>query len=287
LALAYPHQNWKDRITQQWSILIGRRYEPTDEPWLAGPFGSTGGKCIGEGFIAELAQREHLVVTRNAEPGGLIPSISQLRLPPAQLGRLAPEVADFYEHTGRYNLTIKVTWQPLFRRFGTLVNLLFSRRLNQLNVPTENSVEPQAVNSEIITLNDPKTGETRYTIWYRTELATGRVIYSGIYGTCTLPDGRTCVRAVFPLPRGNATVIFAPEVGDDGSLVLSSSGRRFGDPGFYFLLRDADDRCWANHVSSFRDRLVVSPGAAGLRAEQSMRLLGMNVVKFIYGISEG
>ena len=65
--------------------------------------------------------------------------------------------------------------------------------------------------------------------------STNKVIYSGIYTTCTLLSGITCIKAIFPLPKGNAIVILKPSVREQKELILNSSGEKFGDTGFYFL----------------------------------------------------
>src|SRR5690606_30324510 len=122
---------------------------------------------------------------------------------------------------------------------------------------TQDLEDAESLRSEIIALVDPATSETRYTIWFRTIESSGQVVYSGVYGTCTLPSGQTCVKAVFPLPNGNATVLMIPEVCANGDLALESTGRRFGDAGFYFLLRDSKGELWSQFVRSFRDRLTV------------------------------
>jgi hypothetical protein len=44
----------------------------------------------------------------------------------------------------------------------------------------------------------------------------------------------------FPLPNGNAILVLRPVVLPDGSLQPDSSERRFGDPGFYFTVHDAN-----------------------------------------------
>ena len=86
---------------------------------------------------------------------------------------------------------------------------------------------------------DSKTDKVKRTIWLRTFKSTGQVVYSGVYETCTIPSGKTCIKAISPLPNGNATVILTPRVGKHGELILDSSGQRIGDSGFYFLLKDS------------------------------------------------
>jgi hypothetical protein len=282
MRLAALRQVFQDWATQQWVIWRGRKVAPDEVPWLAGPFGDLNG--IGADFITRLAEREQLTVERNPPSGGLLPSMRQLELTEAEYARLSPEVIRFYECTTDYILDLRVAWNPAFKGFGTLVNMLFSTRINQLNIPIQNVRDDQALKSEIITLSDSGSGQVKYTIWLRTFQATGKVVYMGIYGTCRLPSGNVCIKAVFPLPNGNATVIMKPGVTAEGALILDGSGKKSGDAGFYFQLQDAKDDHWVHYVRPFRDRLVVRSGTEGITAEQTLTLWGRRVLTFYYRI---
>lgn len=282
MALAVPMQKLQDWFTQQWVIFRGRRINANDHEWLLGPFGSVGG--IGETFVNQLAEKEGLTVFRNRSSTGLVPSVRNLGLSEAELSRLFPSVIDFYEETSEYDLSISVKWNPVFKFFGVLVGKLFSNRINQLNLPTQNLNETESITSELINLVDPTTDETIYTIWFRTLESTGQVVYSGVYGTCNLPLGETCIKAVFPLPNGNATVLMSPSVGESGELILDSSGRSFGDAGFYFLLVDSKGTLWSQYVRSFRDRLIVREENDKIVAEQTLTLFHLPVLVFRYRI---
>ncbi len=283
MVIAFPMQKLQDWFTQQWVIIWGRRIDPDEVPWLVGPFGSIGG--IGEAFIDQLAEKEGLIVERNGASRGLIPSICQLNLSESDVSTLPPDVIDFYENTANYDLAFSVKWNPIFRVLGTLVNKLFSNRINQLNIPTRDLDEGESLKSEIITLVEPDTNQIKHTIWFRTIQSSGQVIYSGVYGTCKLPSGETCVKAVFPLPKGNATVLMAPGVGSNGELVLESSGRKFGDHGFYFLLEDSKGEFWAQFIKTFRDRLTIREEGGLIVAEQALTLWNRRVLTFKYRIS--
>ena len=279
---AYIMQNFQDWFTQQWVILWGRKINPNNYPWLIGPFGDLNG--IGEEFIYNLAEKENLIVQRNSKIRGLLPSIDALNLNQSDLDRLSNKIIDFYEKTGRYNLEFNVKWNPFFKFFGYLVNRMFSQRINQLNIPVNNIKHSETLISEIIILTSPVNNQIKYTIWLRKIESTGKVIYSGVYGTCTIPSGNTCVKAVFPLPKGNATVIMQPSVGDKNELILDSSGKKFGDAGFYFLLNDAKNNYWAQFISSFTDKLIVFEDDNTLSAKQTLKLWNINVSVFNYKI---
>jgi hypothetical protein len=133
-------------------------------------------------------------------------------------------------------------------------------------------------------ISSPNSGKVKYTVWCRSYKSTGQVIYSGIYTTCILPSGETCIKAVFPLLRGNATVIMSPSVGPDGELRLDSSGKKFGDAGFYFLLNDSKGGYWSQYVRSFRDLLIVNSNEVNIYAEQTLTLWRQSVLRFNYEI---
>lgn len=282
MRLAYPVQKFQDWFTQQWAIFWGTKIDPNNYDWLMGPFGNLNG--IGEDFIYQLATKEGLVVQRERNSQGLIPSVEMLNLSEVDLSKLSRTVIDFYENTSNYNLDINVKWNPFFKILGVLVNKLFSNRINQLNIPIDGDENLRSIKSEIITLVDAISGEAKYTVWLRSSATSSRVMYSGIYGTCKLPSGRTCIKAVFPLPQGNATVILNPSVGENGELILESSGSKIGDAGFYFLLKDVNDNYWTQFISSFHDKLIINSKNDEIFAEQVLTLWRQTVLKISYKI---
>ena len=282
--IAYPSQRVQDWASQQWNIWRGQRIGPDDTSWLMGPFGKVGAKA--DDFITTIACDEALEVERNQKTGGLLSSINDLKLSTSEYERLRPEIIDFYENTALYELDLKIEWSSYFPIFGGLVSFLYSNRLNQLNFPLNPQEVAGGINSEVVTLRDPDTGNIKYTAWYRTLISSGRVLYSGIYSTCKLPSGKACVKVIFPLPRGNATVILEPTVGPNGELCFASSGEKYGDPGFYFLVNDSKGRHWAQYVRSFREHLNVFVDEGGeLRAEHIITLWKQRVLKILFKMS--
>ena len=278
---AYPSQRIQDWLSQQWCIWRGRRFDPQADAWLAGPYGQV--DAIGDAFIDGLATAEGLVVQRNVREAGLLQSIDALGLGHAERRRLQPGIAEFYQQTSRYALALRFGWNPFFQSGGWLINVLFGDRLKQLNFPLDQREFASGIHSEVITLSDPHTNQTKRTIWYRTVRSTGRVLYAGIYTTCCLPSGEHCVKVIFPLPRGNATVIMRPQVDADGRLRLVSAGERFGDPGFYFLLSDSRGGHWAQYIRSFRECLTVAaPDDGHIRAHHTISLWRQPVVRIRY-----
>lgn len=284
MGLAYPMQKFQDWFTQQWVILWGKKIDPEDTSWLMGPLGNLNG--IGENFINELAEKERLIIKRGTESQGLIESIDGFQLPETKLARLSKNVINFYTNTSDYDLDFSLKWNPFFRVFGVMVTKLFSNRIKQLNIPTKNIQQTESLTNEILTLIDPNTNRIKYTAWYRTIKKNGKVVYSGIYGTCILPSGETCLKAIFPLPKGNATVIMSIDTGLKGELILNSSGKKFGDAGFYFLLNDSKGNYWSQYIRSFQDRLIISQQDNHLLAEQRLTLWKLMVLRLRYEIKK-
>lgn len=277
-------QNFQDWLTQQWVIIFGKKIVTNKNKWLLGPFGKTNG--IGQKFIQQLAINEDLEVDKSEHARGLIQSINQLNLSKKELGNLSKNVIDFYEQTSNYELDLKVNWNPFFKFFGMLLKILFSNRIEQLNLPMGNNKNPNALKSEIINLVDLKTKELKRTIWLRTFKKSEQVVYSGVYEVCTIPNGDNCIKAIFPLPNGNATVILKPSVGKNGELILKSSGSKIGDSGFYFLLCDSKGNLWTKYIKSFKDTLIVHSVNETLIAEQILTLWNLRVLTFVYSIKK-
>ena len=284
MGIAILKQNLQDLITQQWVILFGKKIIENQNKWLLGPFGST--KGIGVKFIKQLAKNEQLIIDEKENDKGILSSINQLNLSSEEQNKLSKNVIDFYENTSNYDFDLKVNWNPFFKGFGVLLRLLFSNRIEQLNVPIENIEDSESLKSDIIQLLDVTTKEVKRTIWLRSFKATGEVVYSGVYETCVIPSGQTCIKAIFPLPNGSATVILSPSVGENGELILTSSGKKIGDSGFYFLLNDSKGNLWTKFIKSFKDELVISSKNENIIAIQTLTLWNLRVLQFTYHINK-
>jgi len=284
MAFAPIKQNFQDWITQQWVILFGKKINRKEYQWLLGPFGKTDG--IGLKFIQQLAKGENLRIDNKQVDKGLLHSISQFNLPENERKKLSKNVIDFYENTSNYDFDLSVKWNPVFKIFGGLLKDLFSNRIQQLNIPMGSNKDSEVLQSKIIHLIDDQKNEVKRTIWLRTFENSSQVVYSGVYEVCTLPNGTNCIKAIFPLPNGSATVILKPAVGENGELILNSSGKKIGDSGFYFLLNDAKGNLWTKFISSFKDTLVVSSNNGKVIAIQTLTLWNLRVLQFTYNIKK-
>jgi hypothetical protein len=272
-----------DWVTQRWVQATGRRVRLADAPWLAGPTGSTRG--IGRDVFDALARRDGLEIRRPPD-GGLVADFGALAAPDFDPRAVDAAVVAFYSRTAAYELDSWAEWCGAFRPLGRLLAAVFSRRLQQLNVPLSGLDTSRGVTSEVLQLADPRTGEVRHTAWLRCLVASGHVLYAGVYSVAAVPRRRgACVKVVFPLPNGNAVVVMRPEADADGALSLVSGGARFGDPGFYFTVRAGPGAVWARYVASMREsiRVYAAEGADGtVRADHVLTLWGLTFLRLHY-----
>jgi hypothetical protein len=261
--------------------MFGKTVREPDAPWLKGPIG---GGYIGDKPYEEVAEREQLVVQRRAEQGGLVANFDVLDGPDFEVAKLRPEVRDFYENTASYRMDVwSESFFPGSLGLWLLVTTL-SRKVNQLNFPLNALATAKGLDSEIVLLKEP-TGGVRYAGWYRRLVGTGRVIYTGFYMTERLPHGTgRCVKVVFPMPSGNATVLLRPSLDREGNLLLSSKGARFGDAGFYRIRKTAGDRLLVWRVSTLQEHFRVYLDTDALRCDHRVSFLGLPVLHLHYRI---
>jgi hypothetical protein len=270
-----------DWITQRWVQVTGVRVKLANVPWLAGPVGDT--RRISSDSLEAIACRDGLAVRRGTGPKGILRCFEQLRAPSFDPDRVDPRVRAFYEHTSAYELDAWSEWSGFFRPFGGLLAALFSRRLQQLNVPLSSLDTSRGITSEVFQVVDPTTEEVHYTAWVRELLGTGNTLYAAGYGLCRIPGGDgPCVKVVFPLPNGNAAVIMRPSAGEDGSFSLISSGGGFGDAGFYFTVQAGPGQVWARYVPQLRESIHVYAAPDGLRADHVLTLWGATFLRMHY-----
>lgn len=250
----------RDWLTQQWVKRTGRPLDPY--PQLIGPVGTR--RRIGFDQPAHLAQTLNLTLD-TPQNGGLLQDTAAL------FPGVHPHVAQFYDQTSRYDLQVWSAWRGPFRPFGWLLGTLFSRRLEQMNVPLDGLDTAWGMRSEVAQLKD-RSGQVHYAVWRRVLRRTGRVLFVGYYSAVQLPEGPG-VRIVFPLPGGNLTVLMVAEVGPGGQLRLRSHGRRFGGAGAYFTLAGPPHaRAVGRLIPLHEDIEVWADGRADLRTRHVLRL---------------
>ena len=267
-----------DWTTQLWVRATGKRVNLDLHPWLKGPIGKPTG--IGSDFFHQLADQQNLTIE---EGRGLIEDFSQLVSERCHPEQVSSSVKDFYENTGCYQLEAWSEWCGWFKPFGWALAQLFSRRLQQLNVPLSNLDTSKGMTSSVLNLVDSTTRKIHYTAWVRQLRGSKNILYAGSYSLCMLPGiPGACVKVVFPLPNGNATVIMYAESSSDGSFSVTSSGLCFGEPGFYFTVF-TDKGLWAKYVPAMRESIKVYPSdSANVRADHVLRIWGMTFLKLHY-----
>jgi hypothetical protein len=279
--MSHARGNLVDWSTQRWVQATGRRVSLAEHPWLDGPIGRPTG--IGTSVFEDYASRNDLTLLGN-RPCGLLADFDELRGPDFDPAAVAPGVADFYECASEYEIDTWSQWTGAFRPFGRALAAIFSRRLQQLNVPLSGLDTSRGMTSGVKAVVRRATGERLYATWVRSLARSGDVIYAGAYSTCEVPNyaGR-CVRVVFPLPNGSATVIMRPSAGADGSLTLRSEGRRFGDPGFYFTVHGPNGVVWARYLRTMRETIhVYAAGPGEVRADHTMTVWRMTFLRLHY-----
>jgi hypothetical protein len=270
-----------DWVTQRWVQTTGCRLVLADHLWLDGPVGNT--RQIGKDFFADYAHQNGLDVSQSG-PRGLVESLSSLSNGSSDFSLVAPLVRQFYEQTSEYTLDSWSQWNGLFRPFGRALAVLFSRRLQQLNIPLSPLDSAKGMSSKVIQMRDCGSGKLIQTAWIRELNATRNVLYAGSYSICTVPGYPSpCFKVVFPLPNGNAIVVMRPAIHDDGSLSLTSAGGKFGDPGFYFVVHGEDGVIWARYVESMKESIHVYPAESGItRADHILKLWGKVFLRLHY-----
>ena len=270
-----------DWVTQRWVCATGRRISIAENRWLDGPVGST--RLIGKDFFAEFAPQHNLVLVEDGSRG-LIDNFNQLAGSAINPPDVAPQVKQFYEQTSDYELDAWAEWHGLFRPFGTALAVIFSRRLQQLNIPLSALDSSRGMSSRVLQMRDRETGRLVQTAWVRELHATRNVIYAGTYSVCSVPGYPSpCVKVVFPLPNGNAVVLMKPAAHADGSLSLTSAGQQFGDPGFYLVVHGTDGTAWARYVKAMTERITVYAAEGNSsRADHVLWFFGKEFLRLHY-----
>lgn len=270
-------QNPLDWLTQLWNIVFGNKINREAESWLAGPIGEAHENP--ESFI-ERFSREHLMVSSSqADSEGLLAAEDLHDL------NLNPRIAEFYTKTSSYQLEVEAHWRKGLTLLGLCASRLFTKRIQQFQLPESNRGARQRFSSQIIEFSNTADG-TRAALWTRSDKDSGEMIFYGLYSTCLLAKGKRAIKTVFPLPEGNATVIFDISVDSLGNLKLTSNGTKYGDSGFYFIVEDIKGCKWMHLLRFLRQSILVYPnGEAGLRAEHRFNFYNLEIYRIDYYIN--
>ena len=77
------------------------------------------------------------------------------------------------------------------------------------------------------------------------------------------------------------------KVYEDGSVDFISEGKKFGDPGFYFLLTDRQGNYWAKYVKAMHENIhVYEEVDKVLRADHILNIWGNTFLKLHYKMTK-
>lgn len=218
---------------QFWLNLTGRTVDFAKHPFLEGPMATS--STIGEAFYQKLAEQEQLT-TDHTDDGGLLQDFHKVLDPQSPfLQTLDPVITEFYEHTSTYNMEVWSQWKAPISWFAKLLIRLVSTEMKQLNIPISSLETSRGMSSTVIHLSDTKQ-TVKYACWLRKSVQSNKVVYAGFYSSVPTDNAPyEYVRVVFPLPKGNVTVVLKVVLQEDGSVKLISDGKRFGQTGYYRL----------------------------------------------------
>lgn len=89
------------------------------------------------------------------------------------------------------------------------------------------------------------------------------------------------------MPNGNATVFLKPIAEADGSLKIISQGSKFGEPGFYFLVKKTSDSVWVKYLKVMTEVIhVYVNDREELHADHVFKIWGLVFLKMHYAMPE-
>ena len=212
---------------------------------------------------------------------------------------LDDRVGRFYERTVEYRLTYRARWHRPFR-WGAGLAMAVTRRVEQLNLPTDGAVHEMVGRCPRLAAGDPRQTPR---FWIRTDPGTGEGVFVATYGVHER-DGTAYMNIGLPLPGANLSAVLVPANVGSGLELSSVPGRgggspgtgagadRQGDAGLYLVVPRLGPvrlpvyerfRVWPAD-----DPEAPAPpddGAYGLTATHEMWLLGRRFLTIAYGIS--
>lgn len=261
-----------------WLRVTGRTVDLAKCPWLDGPIGTD---YIGEDFYKTYAAANGLETSTPAD-GGLMKDFTVLGS--AAFPHLNPRVQHFYEQTARYKMDVwSESYQPV-KFFAKLLIRSVSYEINQLSIPLDPMETSKGMTSEVIRLSDAN-GNVKLVCWLRKINSSNRVVYAGFYAGIRIGD-QPYVRVVFPLPKGNVTVILKPEFLPDGSFRLISDGWKFGGAGYYRVQHHGEGKVKVRMIPLKESIHVYEDEKGILRTDHLFRFWGMRFLKLHYQLIE-
>ena len=139
----------------------------------------------------------------------------------------------------------------------------------------------RGMSNEVIQLRKPGAPAAGLVCWLRKSLMKNRVVYSGFYAGMMV-GGERLVRVVFPLPKGNVTVLLHPEYLPDGSFRLVSNGKKFGRSGYYRVQQFRPGMVKVRLLPLHEVIHVYESPDGELRTDHEFRFWGFRLLKLHY-----
>ncbi len=211
---------------------------------------------------------------------GILESLDRLSGPGFDPTRVHPLIREFYEHTGRFRLSIVPEWKPWMRVPYRIYRETVARPLGQANAPFEIGEVQRGVTSWIDTIDLDEDGTPDVRAWVRA-YDDGEPLYVGIY-TVQRIDYTAYVAVGFPLPSGSFTATLAPSNHDgDGLLLRSTTNDAYA--GHYLSYID-DDRLTTLKLAAFGEEIEVFVTEGVLLTEHRFTLGGLGFLTLHYTI---
>lgn len=265
-------------IINAWVSVTGKVCGYDAYPWLRGPIADT--DKIGDDYYNSFAASKGYRVDDTHE-GGLLKDFGEVLNSDGD--KLNARIRHFYEHTVQYKLEVWSQWYPPISFFARILIRTISTKMDQMNIPLEPLETSRGMTNAVIHIVNPADGKLQYACWLRKSILSGRVVYAGFYSACEIA-GSKYVRVIFPLPKGNVTVLLKTEMQADGSVKLLSHGKGIGDAGYYRVRKHGEDAVKVKYIPLKESIHVFEDNEAVLRTDHIFWFLGMKMLHLHYKI---
>lgn len=257
---------------------------PVDQVPFVVPFESHS-NFVGSNYIKKLAKLYDADFARNPKDIGLVTTMDVLRGPSCDPSKIHALIREFYEHTTRFELSVKPKWHPLAMPVFWLFRKLFAEQIEQVNLPFDVREAKQGVVSNIDTLDFDHDKIVDLRGWVRTYKRSGDVIYVGIYTTFR-HEPRGYVSVGFPFPNANLTATLVPSNLRTGDFLLTTGQGVAPFSGDYLVwVGETTGRVTVARIKGFKEEIEVYVRESRLLTDHRFTFLGLRFVTLYYEIS--
>jgi len=213
---------------------------PPEEVPFAVPIEARAG-YVGPRFMRYLAEEVGGKFVEDPHDIGLMEDFTVLRgrwLDPA---KVHPLIAEFYEHTTRFTLSVVPHWNRWYRPLFWLFRRLIAHQIGQFNLPFDERDEKRGMEMHIDTVDIDDDDVVDLRAWVRTYAGTDETIYCGVYTTVRV-DGLGYVSVGFPLPDANLTATLIPANIESDGFILRTRAPEARVAGDYFVFADEETK---------------------------------------------